>query len=192
MAEAAEFSECICLAKNKCAGQKSFPAAGQVPEMRDDSGDEIFFVQLNCRAAREAFAGIDLLRDIGKSSAPGCESASTKTSQSPLAAAAPEFLARAIWLIASKTTIAPATRAISAVWSVELLSQTINSVSQPIFTNAPAADLICTSDSPIKSSSLKAGTTIEIFTAPSLRHPLPCFNARNRVAFYGGCFLLVP
>jgi len=48
---------------------------------------------------------------------------------------------------------------------VELLSQTINSVSQPILENAPAADLICARDAPISRSSLNAGTTIEIFTA---------------------------
>jgi hypothetical protein len=33
--------------------------------------------------------------------------------------------------------------------------------------------------------------TMEIFTSPSLRHPLPCFNVRNRVAFFCGWLLLV-
>jgi hypothetical protein len=69
-------------------------------------------------------------------------------------------------LTGSKTTVAPAARAISAVRSVELLSQTINSVSQPMRVNAPAADLIRASDAPSSRSSLNAGTTIEIFTAP--------------------------
>src|SRR5262249_58223728 len=52
----------------------------------------------------------------------GCESASTNTSQSPLARAAPALRARAIWLTGSNTTAAPSARAISAVRSVELLS----------------------------------------------------------------------
>ncbi len=110
-------------------------------------------------------------------SALGCESASTKTSQSPVATAAPEFRARAIWLTGSNTTVAPAARAISAVRSVELLSHTINSTSQPRDVNAPAANLICASDAPSSRSSLKAGITMEIFTAENVLHPLPGFNA---------------
>jgi len=52
-------------------------------------------------------------------------------SQSPVAARAPELRARAIWLTGSKTTLAPAARAMSAVRSVELLSQTMISLCQP-------------------------------------------------------------
>src|SRR5207237_1160243 len=62
----------------------------------------------------------------------GNESASTKTNQSPVAAAAPLFRAREIWLIGSKTTVAPAAMASSAVRSVELLSHTISSVGHPL------------------------------------------------------------
>src|ERR1700733_6813097 len=47
--------------------------------------------------------------------AEGCEPAATKTSQSPVAAAAPQLRARAIWFTGSKTTVAPASRAICAV-----------------------------------------------------------------------------
>src|SRR5204863_1944061 len=60
----------------------------------------------------------------------GEESASTKRSQSPDAAAAPALRAREIWLSGSNTTCAPAARATSAVRSVELLSQTMSSVDQ--------------------------------------------------------------
>ncbi len=83
-----------------------------------------------------------------------------------MAAAAPEFRARAIWLTGSNTTVAPPPRAaISAVRSVELLSHTINSTSQPRRVNAPAAALICASDSPSNRSSLNAGMTMDILNA---------------------------
>src|SRR5688500_20161644 len=65
------------------------------------------------------------------SSVLGNESASTNSSQSPEAHDAPVLRARPIWLIGSKTTIAPASAAISLVRSVELLSQTISSLPQP-------------------------------------------------------------
>ena len=93
----------------------------------------------------------------------GFESASTKISQSPVAAAAPVFLARAIWLMGSNTTLAPPALASSSVRSVELLLQTINSVSQLHRENSVIASRILASVSPIRRSSLKAGTTIEIF-----------------------------
>ena len=66
-----------------------------------------------------------------KSSGLGLESASTKISQSPVAAAAPVLRARAIWLMGSNTTLAPAARANCAVASLELLSQTTISEVHP-------------------------------------------------------------
>src|SRR5215831_11966619 len=95
----------------------------------------------------------------------GCESASTNTSQSPLARAAPVLRARAIWLTGSNTTVAPSARAISAVRSVELLSQTIVSVAQPRASNAADAARTLASVAGSSFSSLNAGMTIEIFTA---------------------------
>src|SRR6478672_8435952 len=83
-------------------------------------------------------------------------------SQSPEAAAAPVLRARPIWLMGSKATSAPASRANSAVRSVELLSQTISSVSQLRRLNAPRFSRIVRSVCLINSSSLKAGTIIEI------------------------------
>src|SRR5688572_30981790 len=86
------------------------------------------------------------------------------SSQSPEAHHAPVLRARPIWLIGSKTTIAPAAAAISAVRSLELLSHTISSISQPAAANADDAALIAASDRGSRRSSLNAGTTIEIFT----------------------------
>jgi hypothetical protein len=74
------------------------------------------------------------------------------------------FRARAIWLTGSKTTRAPAARAISAVRSSELLSQTINSAGQPRSANASMAQRMLRSESANSRSSLKAGTTIETRT----------------------------
>src|SRR6266540_5284288 len=93
----------------------------------------------------------------------GYESASTNTSQSPVAAAAPVLRAREIWLTGSKTTVAPAARAFSAVRSVELLSHTMISLSQPSKEKAPAAALILRSARAMNFSSLNAGTMTEIF-----------------------------
>ena len=67
-----------------------------------------------------------------KSAALGCESASMKMSQSPVAALAPRLRARPIWLMGSKMTLAPAARATSAVRSVELLSQTMSSAASRV------------------------------------------------------------
>src|SRR5919106_319316 len=97
------------------------------------------------------------------SAALGQESASTKTSQSPVALAAPALRARAIWFTGSKTTIAPAAAAISAVRSVELLLQTINSDDQLTASNACMAARMLLKVSGSRRSSLKAGTTTEIF-----------------------------
>src|SRR5438034_26505 len=72
----------------------------------------------------------------------GYESASTNTSQSPVAAEAPLLRAREIWFIGSNTTVASAARAFSAVRSVELLSQTMSSLSQPKEEKASVAALI--------------------------------------------------
>lgn len=101
-----------------------------------------------------------------KSSRLAVESASINSSQSPVATDAPQFRAREIWLIGSKTTLAPAATAISAVRSVELLSQTINSHSHPRATNPSAASVNARRFSPNSFSSLKAGTTTETFTLP--------------------------
>lgn len=98
-----------------------------------------------------------------KSGAAGKESASTKMSQSPVAAEAPRLRAREIWLIGSKITMAPASRAISEVRSVELLSQTTISQCQPRSVKALQAERIAARDLPSSFSSLKAGTTTEIF-----------------------------
>ena len=68
----------------------------------------MIFVQLDGCTTGETLPGQNLFRDTLNNSALGCESASTKMNQSPLAAAAPEFRARAIWLTGSNTTSAPA------------------------------------------------------------------------------------
>src|SRR5262245_16866688 len=94
----------------------------------------------------------------------GYESASTNTSQSPVAAEAPLLRAREIWFTGSNTTVASAARAFSAVRSVELLSQTMSSLSQPSDVKAAVAALIRRSDRAMNFSSLNAGTMIEIFT----------------------------
>src|SRR5436190_18310565 len=94
----------------------------------------------------------------------GYESASTNTSQSPVAAEAPLLRAREIWFIGSNTTVASAARAFSAVRSVELLSQTMISLSQPSEEKAFVAALILRSERAMNFSSLNAGTMIEIFT----------------------------
>src|SRR5436190_5126430 len=94
----------------------------------------------------------------------GYESASTNTSQSPVAAEAPLLRAREIWFIGSNTTVASAARAFSAVRSVELLSQTMISFSQPSEQKASVAALILRSERAMNFSSLNAGTMIEIFT----------------------------
>src|SRR2546427_2244121 len=94
----------------------------------------------------------------------GYESASTNTNQSPVAAEAPLLRAREIWFIASNTTVASAARAFSAVRSVELLSQTMISLSQPSEEKASDAALILRSERAMNFSSLNAGTMIEIFT----------------------------
>src|SRR6266581_6634231 len=113
-----------------------------------------------------------------KSSTPGLESASTKKIQSPPARAAPVLRARPIWLTGSNTTCAPAPFAISAVRSVELLSHTISSDSQPSRANPPMAARIPESEPGSNRSSLKAGTTTEIFIFLDVtpgswtRHPL--------------------
>src|SRR5206468_3744049 len=94
----------------------------------------------------------------------GYESASTNTSQSPVAAEAPLLRAREIWFTGSNTTVASAARALSAVRSLELLSQTIISLSQPSEEKARVAALILRSARAMNFSSLNAGTMIEIFT----------------------------
>jgi hypothetical protein len=111
----------------------------------------------------------------------GRESASTKINQSPVAAAAPVFRARAIWLMGSKTTWAPAANAISAVRSVELLLQTMISEDQSRSTNTEAAACTCLRVSPQSRSSLKAGIIIEIFKllAASLKAGRAEVNRQN-------------
>src|SRR5881397_774274 len=94
----------------------------------------------------------------------GYESASTNTSQSPVAPEAPLLRAREIWFIGSNTTVASAARAFSAVRSAELLLQTMISLSQPSAEKASVAALILRSERAMNFSSLNAGTMIEIFT----------------------------
>src|SRR5579864_8517488 len=96
------------------------------------------------------------------SSALGWESASTKISQSPLAAAAPQLRARALWFTGSHTTVAPAARTSSDVRSVELLSHTMSSDCQLRREKAAMAALTWRKDSSINRSSLNAGITTEI------------------------------
>src|ERR1044071_747196 len=98
-----------------------------------------------------------------KSSGPGEQSASTKSSQSPEAARAPALRALAIWFIGSNTTQAPAARASSAVRSFELLSQTISSLDQPRRSNSSIPFPSPPKVPPIRRSSLNAGTTSESF-----------------------------
>src|SRR6185312_2941343 len=98
--------------------------------------------------------------------------ASTNSSQSPPAAIPPRFRAREIWFTGSNTILAPAARAVFAVPSVELLSQTITSLSQPSSENAALASWMAPSERAIIFSSLNAGTTMEIFIEKPLR-PLP-------------------
>src|SRR6266566_9089046 len=62
----------------------------------------------------------------------------------------------------SATTVAPAARAISAVRSVELLSQTISSVSHPRCQNCALAAWTRARVSPMSRCSLKAGIMMEI------------------------------
>src|SRR5439155_1572933 len=109
-----------------------------------------------------------------KSSALGLESASTKKIQSPRARAAPVFRARPIWLTGSNTTCAPAPLAISAVRSVELLSHTISSDSQPSRANPSIAAPMLESEPRSNRSSLNAGTTTEIFISAYY-----CFGERD-------------
>jgi len=70
--------------------------------------------------------------------------------------------AREIWLCGSNTTRAPAARAISAVRSVELLSQTTSS-QPPAASKARAAALMFSSVPASSRSSLNAGTTTDSF-----------------------------
>src|SRR5205809_7543006 len=94
----------------------------------------------------------------------GYESASTNTSQSPVASEAPLLRAREIWFIGSNTTFASAARGFYAVRSVELLSQTMISLSQPSEEKASDDALIVGSERSINFSSLTAETMNEIFT----------------------------
>ena len=88
------------------------------------------------------------------SAAVGWESASTNTSQSPVAAAAAALRARPIWLTGSNTTRAPAAAAIAGVASLELLSQTISSVVQPRAVKAACAAWMLASDAARPAASL--------------------------------------
>src|SRR5881392_3170163 len=103
----------------------------------------------------------------------GYESASTNTSQPPVASEAPLLRAREIWFIGSNTTVASAARAFSAVRSVELLSQTIISLSQPSEEKASVAALILRSERAMNFSSLNAGTMTEILMMRSLTDGRP-------------------
>jgi hypothetical protein len=89
-----------------------------------------------------------------------------KINQSPVACAAPVLRAREIWFSGSKTTSAPAERAISAVRSLELLSQTMISDVQPSRSKTGLAAAMLCSVPPSRASSLKAGMTMEIRILP--------------------------
>src|SRR5438034_6744574 len=69
--------------------------------------------------------------------------------------------------------MAPDARAFSAVRSVELLSQTMISLSQPVAAKASVAALILRSERAMNFSSLNAGTTTEIFMMRSLTDDRP-------------------
>ncbi len=84
----------------------------------------------------------------------GRESASTKTSHDPTAAAAAALRAREIWFTGSKTTRAPWARAMAAVPSLELLSQTISSLVQPRDSNTAVAFWMLVSVAPRPPASL--------------------------------------
>ena len=112
-----------------------------------------------------------------KSASEGVESASMKMSHSPLAARAPASRARPIWLTGSKTTRAPAARPSSAVRSVELLSHTKHSQSQPRAVNADAAAFTAASAAGRSFSSLKAGRTTETRITGGARQ-LTCSKAQ--------------
>src|SRR6266576_3050267 len=74
----------------------------------------------------------------------------------------------------------------SAVRSVELLSQTMSSDSQPKAANAARAEFIWARVSPSNRSSLNAGMRIEIFNAPSVGGTLRWIQSSFRFSFPAG------
>ena len=68
IAEAADFSECGRLYKNKRTGEQFEGPAGAVPQLRDAASHEVLLIQPHCRSPGEAFAGYYLLRHILKKS----------------------------------------------------------------------------------------------------------------------------
>ena len=127
--------------------------------------DQMIFVQPDGRPAGQTMAGKNLFRHIGEQFRAGMRIGVHKNQ--PVAGGRRRAgISRAGDLVDRlEHDSAPAARAISAVRSVELLSQTISSNSQPRCVKAAAAVLICASDVPSSLSSLNAGTTMEIFTA---------------------------
>src|SRR5262249_50892093 len=91
-----------------------------------------------------------------KSQSLGKESTSMKTTQFPGGTEGSRFRGLEIWLIGSQTTFAPSVSAMLAVRSVELLSQTISSLSHPSVSKAHAAFLIAARQEGSNRSSLKA------------------------------------
>lgn len=87
---------------------------------------------------------------------------------SPVATDAPRLRARPIWFTGSNTTVAPPARASSAVRSVELLSHTTSSTSQPSRVKPAVAARMLANVAAMSFSSLKAGTITEIFIAASV------------------------
>ena len=166
MTEAAELSERVCpLAKNKCSGQKSFPAAGQVPEARDGSGDKILFVQPHRRAAGEIFAGNNCFGDIGKKFRAWLRVRVHKNQ--PVAGRRRRAgIRRAGNLISDgfkhDYCARPPCDFRRAVGGI-IVAHDQFKFPATLCVNASAADLICASDSPSSRSSLNAGMMMEIF-----------------------------
>ena len=66
LAETADLSERRGLAKNKRPGKQASPAAGKVPEPGYQSGQPIFFVHGNGRAACQALARINSIGNVSE------------------------------------------------------------------------------------------------------------------------------
>ena len=120
-----------------------------------------------------------------------CVSASTNTSQSPLAARPAALRDAAIWLNCSNTTRAPLPLATAAVSSVELLSQRSPRSSIPLGQALRATGCAASSDTGRYLASLKAGMTIEISTWPSVTGRAPRFNLRLFLLAFPGVIATV-
>ena len=153
------------LAEDERARGPAADPAERVPDADEHPGGRAIGFDHDRGSACHAAPARDRRRDVPRT-APGGERVGVdeQAAESPPARAAPVFRARAIWLTGSKTTIAPAARAISAVRSVELLSQTMSPRAHARASNAAVARGCCGASPAAAFSSLNAGTTIEIFT----------------------------